>query len=158
MTGRTCDKETAVRSMVRSGQDDPALRDHLARCESCRQDAEVAAWMIAFAELPAEPARLPDPGMLWWKAQLLQRWDAQRLAAEPIETGQRFQVGIGAAACAVLLYWLWPDVQAWAGRVSSADFTAFAPSSPGGLLTIVAIGGLFAAATALVAIRGIFAD
>ena len=158
MNGRTCDKERAVRSMVRSGQDDPALRDHLERCEACRQDAEIAAWMIAFAELPAEPARLPDPGMLWWKAQLLQRWDAQRRAAEPIETGQRFQVGVGAAACAALLYWLWPDVQAWAGRVSSADLTAFAPSSPGGLLTLAAIGGLLAAATALVAIRGMFAD
>lgn len=158
MTGRTCDKERAVRSMVRSGQDDPALRDHLARCESCRQDAEVAAWMIAFADLPTEPARLPDPGMLWWKAQLLQRWDAQRRAAEPIEQGLRFQVGLGAAACAALVYWLWPEVQAWAARLTSADLTALAPSSPGGLLTVVAIGGLLAAATALVAIRGIFAD
>ncbi len=158
MTGRTCDKELAVRSMVRSGQDDPALRDHLAGCESCRQDAEVAAWMIAFADLPAGPIALPDPGMLWWKAQLLQRWDAQRRAIEPIEKGQQVQVGIGVAGCAALLYWLWPHVQAWAGRVTAADLTALAPSSPGGLMAIVAIGGLLAAATVVVAIRGIFAD
>ena len=158
MTGRVCDKERAVRDMVRAGQDDPALRDHLARCESCRQDAEVAAWMIAFAELPVEPVRLPDPGMLWWKAQLLQRWDAQRRAAEPIDKGQQAQVGIGAAACAVLLYWLWPDLQAWMGRLAYADLATMAPSSSAGFMTLVAVGGLLATATALVAIRGIFAD
>lgn len=158
MAGRTCDKESAVRSMVRSGQDDPALHEHLARCEACRQDAEVAAWMIAFAELPADPAKLPDPGMLWWKAQLLQRWDAQRRATEPIETGQQVQVGIGVAGCAGLLYWLWPHVQAWGARVTSTDVTTWVSFAPGALMTVIAVGGLLAAATALVAIRGIFAD
>jgi hypothetical protein len=66
-------------------------------------------------------------------------------------------MGIGTAACAGLLYWLWPEVQAWAGRLTSADLTTLAPS-PGGLMSVVAVGGLLAAATAVVAIRGMFAE
>jgi hypothetical protein len=144
--------------MMRSGQDDPELRAHLEGCETCRQDAEIAAWMIELAGLPVDSARLPDPGMLWWKAQLLQRWDAQRRAAEPIEQGQRFQVWVGAAASAALLYWLWPEAQAWIGRLASTDLTVLAPSSPGSLTTLVAVGGLLAAAVAVVAIREMFAE
>jgi hypothetical protein len=158
MSARTCENEAAVRDLVRSGQADPALREHVARCAACRETADVAAWMRQLAEFSADAARLPDPGQLWWKAQLLQRWDAQRRATEPIETGQQVQVGIGVAGCAGLLYWLWPFVQAWGARVSSADVTTWISLAPSALPTVIAIGGLLAAATALVAIRGIFAD
>jgi hypothetical protein len=139
--------------MVRRGQDDPVLREHLAACETCRQDAEVAAWMIAFADLPADPAKLPDPGMLWWKAQLLQRWDAQRRATEPIETGQQVQVGIGVAGA---------GCSTGSGRtcrrgarVTIGDVTSWSRSRRARRV-VVGIGGLLAA-TALMAI-GIFAD
>jgi len=67
----------------------------------------LVAWMHQFAALPMEPASLPDPAYLWWKAQLLRRWDAQRTAAAPLETGERVQVAIGLGGAAVLLALSW---------------------------------------------------
>lgn len=158
MRGRTCDRESAVRDMLRSGQDDPVIRAHLTQCERCRQAAAAAAWMLQLAALPVEGVRLPDPGLLWWKAQLVQRWDAQRRAAEPLETGQHVQVGIGLAGCAALLVWLWPRVQSWGARVAASDVTTWAAAAPGALMAAVAIAGLIAAATAIIAIRRIVGD
>lgn len=156
MGGRTCDKESAVRAMVRAGHDEPRLREHVARCEACRQTSDVTAWLIRFANLPVESERLPDPGLLWWKAQLLQRWDAQRRAAEPIEKGQQLQVGIGVAGCVVLLAWLWPHLQTWGARLSGSDVSAWT-ATPNVVLTTLAGVGLLAAATVLVAVRAMFA-
>lgn len=158
MGGRTCDHESAVRAMVRFGQDDPELRAHLARCEACRQTSDVTAWMIRFADLPVESVRLPDPGIVWWKAQLVQRWDAQRRATEPIERGQQFQVGVGVAGCVVLFVWLWPHLQSWGARLATPDVSALASAAPNVLVTTLALTGLLAAATVLVAVRAMFAD
>ncbi len=158
MFGRTCDREAAVREMIRTGPDEAPLRDHVAECEACRETVVVAEWMQQLAALQAEPPRLPDPGTLWWKAQLLQRWDAQRRASAPLETGQRVDVAIGVAGCAVLLAWLWPRVQSWSAEVMASEATAWASLAPGVLMASIVIGGLIAAATAIVAIRGIFAD
>ena len=154
MTGRTCDKERAVRSMVRSGQDDPALRDHLARCESCRQDAEVAAWMIAFAELPAEPARLPDPGLLWWKAQLLRRWQAERAASAPIERMRWVELAAGFASLAAFLVWQWQSLVNLVARAIPAGVAAASAAPQGAspvaillvLLGTASVGAMFVAA------------
>ena len=158
MGGRTCDREPAVRAMVRSGQDDPTLQEHLARCEACRLTADLTAWMIRLAEQPAESVHLPDPGMLWWKAQLLQRWDAQRRATEPIEKGQQLQVGVGVVGCGVLAVWLWPHLQQWAARLTAADVSAWASAAPNALVGTLAFAGLLAAATVLVAVRAMFAE
>ncbi len=158
MFGRTCEWEAAVLETIRTAREDPAVRDHVATCEACRETAEAAAWMQQFAALPADPLRLPDPGMLWWKAQLLQRWDAQRRAAAPLETGQHVQVGVGLAGCVALLAWLWPRVQNWGAEVATSSVSTWASLAPGVLMATLAIGGLLAAAMAIVAIRGIFAD
>jgi len=57
-----------------------------------RDDEMVVAWMRQFASLPMEASSLPDPAYLWWKAQLLRRWDAQRTVVAPLEVGERVQV------------------------------------------------------------------
>jgi hypothetical protein len=71
-------------------------------------DDELAiAWMQELAALPIEASSLPDPAYLWWKAQLLRRWDAERSVAAPLEWGERLQVatGLGGAAALVALSW-----------------------------------------------------
>src|SRR5439155_14842546 len=71
------------------------------------REGDVRAWMQALAALPINGRPLPDARQLWWKAELLRRWDAQRQAVAPIERAEPVQVGIGLAGTVVLLAWLW---------------------------------------------------
>jgi hypothetical protein len=101
-------------------------------------DEMIVAWMRQFAALPMEPSSLPDPAYLWWKAQLLRRWDAQRTVAAPLEAGERVQVATGLGGAAILLVLLW-------SRLS----TLAAPSglaSPGLMATIATVVLLLTAA------------
>jgi hypothetical protein len=67
-------------------------------------DVEQAiAWMQELAMLPVEASSLPDPAYLWWKAQLLRRWEAQRTVVAPLEWGERLQVATGLGGAGILL-------------------------------------------------------
>jgi hypothetical protein len=66
-----------------------------------------AAWMAEFARVPLEAPPPGDPAFVWWKAQLMRRWDAERRALRPIEVAEQIQVAVGAAGALLLLAWLW---------------------------------------------------
>ena len=72
-----------------------------------RETLAVTAWMKELASLPVSDEPLPDPTYLWWKGELLRRWDAQQKATELIEVGEQVQVGLSLVAAAGLLVWLW---------------------------------------------------
>jgi hypothetical protein len=72
-----------------------------------QETARVTAWMRELAAIPVTEAPLPDPTYLWWKAELLRRWDAQQKATAPLEVGEQVQMGVGVVAAAGLLMWLW---------------------------------------------------
>ena len=69
----------------------------------------VSVFMARVAALPGMAA-LRDPSQLWWKAQLLQRWDAQRRAEAPLDVVERIEIVAGLAAAAVLVVWVAPAV------------------------------------------------
>lgn len=69
----------------------------------------IAAFMSRVAALPAERSAA-DPMHLWWKAQLLRRWDAERRAQLPLDVMDIVQIAGAAAAAAVLLVWSFPTV------------------------------------------------
>jgi hypothetical protein len=78
-----------------------------------RETLDAAAWMKELASLPVSEEPLPDPTYLWWKGELLRRWDAQQKATALIEVGEQVQVGLSLVAAAGLLVWLWrtlPDI------------------------------------------------
>jgi len=98
----------------------------------------IGAWMRQFAALPMESSALPDPAYLWWKAQLLRRWDAQRTVVAPLEVGERVQVALGLGGAAILLVLLWSQL---------ATLTApHGLASPGLMITIATIVLLLTAA------------
>jgi hypothetical protein len=76
-----------------------------------REDDEqaVAAFMSRVAALPT-PQPSSEPMRLWWKAQLLQRWDAERRALAPLDIMERVEIIAGLAAAVVLLAWAAPTV------------------------------------------------
>jgi hypothetical protein len=62
----------------------------------------VATAMQELSQTPVSSDPIPSASFLWWKAQLLRRWDAEREALAPIEVGERVHL-IAAVVGAVAL-------------------------------------------------------
>jgi hypothetical protein len=71
------------------------------------EDALVRQWMHQFAAVPLPQSRLPEAQLLWWKAELLRRWDDERKALAPIERAEPITVSIGVIGALVLMLTLW---------------------------------------------------
>ena len=61
------------------------------------------AWIQRVAALPLDGPPLPDPQVLWWKAQALRRFDA---AARPDAAADHIQTGVAFVAAVALLIYL----------------------------------------------------
>jgi hypothetical protein len=109
----------------------------------------VTAFLKELSAHPVTEAPLPDPTYLWWKAELLRRWDAQQRVTKPIEVGEQVQMGVALVAAAGLLIWLWrslPDV------VTNTPTT----SMTGASVTIgLAFTAMLLAATAVVMVSNV---
>jgi hypothetical protein len=83
------------------------------------EERAVKAFMAQIASLPVT-APMRDAMPLWWRAQLVKRWDAERHAQAPLEIIERVEIVAGIAAATVLLVWAVPTV----GRIIVAPFLA----------------------------------
>ncbi len=137
MFSRICTHERACVAAAEGGAPDPAVQAHLASCPSCREAAAVAQSLAMLATTAGEPHALPDPGVIWWKAQLLRRWEAERIVAAPIERMRRAEIGAGLVSLAVFLVWQWSgltwlfsllDPQTLASISTSAQPVAWTPN------------------------------
>jgi hypothetical protein len=81
------------------------------------EESWVTAWMQRLAALPLDAPPLPEPGVLWWKAELLERRGERQKALARLELGERVMVGLGIAGAMLLLLWLWPRLPASAGTL-----------------------------------------
>jgi hypothetical protein len=143
-----CERESEVVRLARQPGEPPAdLAGHLARCPDCREAFDVARYMIRLAadtDAVAATRRLPEPAQLWWKARLLQRWDAQSRATAPLDWMQRIEVIGGIAAVVVLMLLFWADVRG--GLQTSAFANQFWPTVAGllapGALSSMIVGAL----------------
>jgi hypothetical protein len=68
-----------------------------------RAEQANAAFMQRVAALPL-PGVSRDPMQIWWKAQLLRRWDAERRVTAPLDFMQPVEVAAGLACVAFLIY------------------------------------------------------
>ena len=139
---RTCDRGAEMRNRARVNRDDPAVAAHTAECAACREMLGVAAWMQQLAALPIDSSTLPEPTYLWWKAQILRQWDAERKATAPIDVGEGVQVGVGVVSGALLLVWLW---QQWQPLTASASVPTSITAAMVATAAILAITAAFAA-------------
>jgi hypothetical protein len=67
----------------------------------------VSAWMRELAAHPLDAPAPTEPLRLFWKAQLLRRWDAEQLAMRPIEVAERVPTAAALAATAALAGWFY---------------------------------------------------
>jgi len=105
MSITNCSLESAVARAVRSGEWSESLEAHLHECAICRDVREAAGWMQGLAQATAREAQegLPDPRVLWLRAQLSERQAAAERAHKFV---QWVEIACVTAACAGLGIWL----------------------------------------------------
>jgi hypothetical protein len=87
------------------------MRDWFDRDRTHDDEQLVVDYMKKLANpLPQRTSQVPDAGMLWVKAQMLRRWDAERKAQAPLDVMEPVQIAAGLAAAAVLFVWSLPSL------------------------------------------------
>ena len=111
-----CHQENAVLRSARTGQWNEPLKAHVAGCAHCREIADTTRWMLSMAELPEfareGSAALPEPGLLWWKAQLAQKQRASERARRRLDWMESAMPAAIVLAVAGAFALFWPQVQA----------------------------------------------
>jgi hypothetical protein len=114
MSHTSCSEESAVARAIRSGEWNESLEAHVRSCGTCRSVRQAAEWMQALApesQLGArEQTNLPDPQVLWLRAQISARQAAAERAHQIL---QWVEVVCAMVICAGLGVWLvrdWSEV------------------------------------------------
>ena len=148
MTHRACSEEPDVLIAATSGRAlSASLAAHLASCPSCREQAEAVAFVRGLAETPDAAHPLPDPAVLWWKAQLLRRWESERRAIAPMERMHWIEITAGVVSLGVFLVWQWSGLVNLAARLSPASLAAISSSAStvaNPLVVMLILGGTVA--------------
>lgn len=72
-------------------------------------DTEV--WMQRFAALSRNGNALPDPVLIWWQAQMLERRQSRRRAARPLMVAQWASAIVAAVVVIGLTALYWPSLR-----------------------------------------------
>jgi predicted anti-sigma-YlaC factor YlaD len=125
MTFRACSEQPDILTAAADGREFSAeLAAHLASCASCREQVDAVAFVRGLAATPDVARPLPDPAVIWWKAQLLRRWQAERVASAPIERMRWMELAAGVASLAVFLVWQWQGLVNMVARAIPAGLAA----------------------------------
>lgn len=68
----------------------------------------VAGFMSGLASSTAAAALVPAADLVWLKASLVRRWEAERQAQRPLDAMQSVHIGLGLVAAVVLFVWSAP--------------------------------------------------
>jgi hypothetical protein len=76
------------------------------------EERAVAAFMsrVASLRIPNPESRIPSSNALWWKAKLLDKWEAEHRAQWPLDIMQPIEIAGGLVAAGLLLYWSLPHL------------------------------------------------
>ena len=152
MTFQACSHEPDILVAASGGRElSAAFEAHLASCPSCREQVDAVTFLRGLADTPDAPHQLPDPAVIWWKAQLLRRWQAERTAAAPIERMRWVELAAGFASLAVFLAWQWEGLVGLVANVIPAGIAA-ASAAPRSIssMAVVLLAGATASIGALV--------
>jgi len=116
---RPCEREPDVLAATARGGVTGDLQAHVAGCETCRDALAVAGWMQQLSDTSDARPRLPDPGTLWFKAQVVRRWEAERRSTAPVESMER--VELLAAFVAIVLGAIWGLPALWRSVAGAAE-------------------------------------
>lgn len=74
------------------------------------EERHVAAFMARLEATPVGEPRFPNPEVIWWKARLLERWDAERKVQRPLDVMEPIQFAGALMAAGVLIIWSLPSL------------------------------------------------
>lgn len=114
-----CSRESEVLDASRENRWDDELITHRDSCSACAETLFIAEMLQENALEASADSVLPDPGPIWWKAQLLARQRALHRADKPIALAERAGQFAGIAVGGVLLIWSWPVIAGWLSGVFS---------------------------------------
>lgn len=123
--------------------------------------AAVDPWMQKFAKTPDRQHVLPDPAVVWLKAQLLRNTMAAERVSRPMNAVQIAAYIVVGIAWAALLTWKWEAMNAWfvtlnpAQWLSGAVATGSATSLSFGFFVMVL---MLASATVMLALHTVLAE
>jgi predicted anti-sigma-YlaC factor YlaD len=157
MTHRACSEQPDILTAAAEASEIPAaFAAHLASCPSCREQVDAVTFLRGLAAAPVASHPLPDPAVIWWKAQLLRRWQAERAASAPIERMRWIELAAGFASLAVFLAWQWQGLVNLVSRAIPAGLAA-ASSAPQAVspmaLVLIACGTASVGAMVLAALH-----
>ena len=99
---------------------EPALRDHVRDCATCRELVAVTQAMLQARTNAMQAPRLESPGALWWRADVRRRREAMQRMDQPIRLVERFAFLFALLAAVAAALWQRASVAAawtWASDV-----------------------------------------
>ena len=150
-----CKLEDTIAQRILAGEIDATLKAHLALCHACRRSAAVSQAMHELAVAPESPAELPDPTVIWLKAQLMStvKTDLRRTATMGVANAAIYVVV--AASWTALLSWKWDALRR---LFSEADFSQLI--SAGAVISpiFLMVGAFLLIATLALTLHTVLAD
>ncbi len=117
MSTTECPREHDVMDAIASGRwphrCDADLRSHIESCDLCSDLAEVVVPMRADVDHLLREARVPTAGVVWWRAQLRARLEAEAAAARPIRAFTAIALACAAGLVGAVVSLSWPWIRTW---------------------------------------------
>jgi fumarate reductase subunit D len=153
-----CEFEANVLRAVAEDRWSDSLRTHLIECEDCVAAVSVAPWMTQFARIGDREHILPDPAIVWLKAQLLGGSAEAARASRPITFMQFASYLVVAGGWAALLTWKWDVIEAWVAIFTPTGLIESAARAQTFSMSFVGMLFVLATITFMVALHTMFAE
>jgi len=148
MKSISCAHEDAVAAAARTGKWTSELRAHRDGCMTCAELTLVVAALTADAEqLKDEAIPLPDPGVIWFRAQLAEREHMYRRATRAIVWVQRATIAAVVAVGLAFAPGLWALIGRFVAGLDLGSAAAELPRAAGSptlalITSLLVLGGL----------------
>jgi hypothetical protein len=120
MKNEHCAFEEKIVAANRSGQWSEELLAHVGECQVCEEAALVSDYLCESSMSAGADAALPNPSVIWSRAQAAANAAAIERALRPIVWARRFAFGVGAAAMVFAVVLMWSRIgEFFAGFVDS---------------------------------------
>lgn len=117
-----CQKELLVTEALRREDWSDELRNHVAACSVCADTVLTAQLLKELNDIANPQVKLPNAGLIWWKAQLKAKRAAAERAAQPIRLVEKISCACAALAALFLSIWQWNAIRLWLGSFASGFY------------------------------------
>ncbi|HEX7707539.1 MAG TPA: hypothetical protein VF701_13875 [Thermoanaerobaculia bacterium] len=131
---------------------------HVAECVECAAAAQAGPWMKGFARINLREHVLPDPTLVWLKANLLRGNVQATRATRPLDVVQMLSYLIVAAGWAAVLTLRWDSIREWMVSLTPAAIVQQAGSAPSLSLSFITIVFVLASMTVMLAMHTILVE